>query len=599
VDSDRNDGLRALAPLLADRLRIPIACISGRRAFVRTAVVSVADRNAHLEGMSPPSRTSLRWPAVLAAGLLLATSAAHAQPSLVVRPYLQSVDTDTAIIGLRLDRECPVTVHFGSEGGALEQAATSPNGVHHFVTLEGMKAGQRYAYRVEACGQDTLAGGSFQAAPPPTERQVTFGVNGDFGTGGARQKEVAAVMTQRMPDFWLGVGDIAYTDGTDEEFVSKLFAPMSGLLANSPFFPVLGNHEYKTQDAQPYLNNLELPRDNPAATERYYAFDWGPVHVVGLDSQCAAGHASTCTLAEQRAFLEQSLGSSTAPWKIVMLHHPPYSSGSHGSNSKVQGFIPTLEAGGVDLVLTGHDHNYERSHPLKGGQVVPEGTPGAVRYLVVGAGGATLRQFPGSAPAWSAYRNNTDYGYLEVEIDGGTLQGRFINTQGQVVDQFTLTKDVPDAPAPQLSVSAEPAEGPAPLTVTLTAQGAPNPDDVVWNLGDGELASGAVVTHTYAAPGQYTATASVPGAGGGVQHSVEVAVQDEVGQVGPVVEPPPFDPPQGPGEGDEVGEGDEPGEGDGLPGVGCSAGAGGLFVGPLALATLLFRRRRRAIPGSR
>jgi hypothetical protein len=109
-------------------------------------------------------------------------------------------------------------------------------------------------------------------------------------------------------------------------------------------------------------------------------------------------------------------------------------------------FAPVFEQYGVDLVLTGHDHNYERSKPMKGSAVAPSGTRG-ITYLVVGSGGATLRTFPGAQPSWTAFRDNTTMGYLDVVVDGGTLTTKFISSTGTVRDTLTLTKTVPVAAA--------------------------------------------------------------------------------------------------------------------------------------------------------
>jgi hypothetical protein len=149
---------------------------------------------------------------------------------------------------------------------------------------------------------------------------------------------------------------------------------------------------------------------------------------------------------------------------VVYFHHPPWSSGVHGSQLTMRReFGPLFEQYKVDLVLTGHDHNYERSRLMKGDGVAASGA-GGVTYVVVGSGGASLRIFPSSQPSWTAYRNNTDMGYLDVKVSGGTLTGRFYNTGGTIKDTFTVTKMLPAAlPGEPVGVSAaalETAPGP-------------------------------------------------------------------------------------------------------------------------------------------
>ena len=179
-----------------------------------------------------------------------------------------------------------------------------------------------------------------------------------------------------------------------------------------PLFASPGNHEYVTNQAQPYLDNIYLPANNPADTERYYSFDWGPVHFVALDSNCAMGLASRGSLhaAAQKSWAAADLAATKQPWKVVFFHHPPWSSGEHGSQLTMRrDFGPLFEQYGVDIVLTGHDHDYERSKAMVGDGVAPSGTRGVV-YWVVGSGGASLRSFPIAQPSWTAYRNNTDAG---------------------------------------------------------------------------------------------------------------------------------------------------------------------------------------------
>ena len=123
-----------------------------------------------------------------------------------------------------------------------------------------------------------------------------------------------------------------------------------------PLFPTPGNHEYVTNQGQPYLDNFYLPANNPEGTERYYSFDWGPVHFVSLDSNCAIGLASPdrCTLAAQKSWVAQDLAATQRPWKVAFFHHPPWSSGEHGSQLTMRReFGPLFEQYGVDLVLTG------------------------------------------------------------------------------------------------------------------------------------------------------------------------------------------------------------------------------------------------------
>jgi uncharacterized protein (TIGR03382 family) len=130
-------------------------------------------------------------------------------------------------------------------------------------------------------------------------------------------------------------------------------------------------------------------------------------------------------------------------------------------------FAPLFERYGVDLVLTGHDHNYERSHPMLGDGVAPPGKRG-IPYLVVGGGGASLRSFATSAPAWSAVRNNKDFGFLDVTVSEGTLTAQLVTPTGKIADAFTLTK--------QLAPRQEPPSAPGETPATPETPAAPTPE---------------------------------------------------------------------------------------------------------------------------
>jgi 3',5'-cyclic AMP phosphodiesterase CpdA len=386
-----------------------------------------------------------------------APSTVDSGPALPRLPYLQSVGATSALVAFRTGVSCTPFVRYGPGTDLSRTAMASAAGWRHAVKLTGLSAGQTYSYVVEACGSVTGVR-QFRTATLPGTSRVHFTAMGDFGTGGSAQVEVLARLGQagRAGELLLALGDNAYSSGTEQELQDRLFKPMAALLRQVPLFPSLGNHEYLTNQGQPYLDNFYLPANNPAVTERYYSFNWGPVHFVALDSNCAIGLATSdrCTLAAQKSWLAQDLAATQQPWKVVFFHHPPWSSGAHGSQLAMRReFAPLFEQYGVDLVLTGHDHNYERSKPMKGDGVAATGTRG-VTYVVVGSGGATLRTFPIAQPSWTAYRNNTDMGYLDVVVDGGTLNARFLNPAGTVRDSLTLTKTLPTAASAGMSAAA-------------------------------------------------------------------------------------------------------------------------------------------------
>lgn len=522
---------------------------------------------------------------VFAAGSTFAATATRA-------PYVEDVRPDSAVIGVRLSSACPVTVRFGTDPQSLAQTAQSAqSATQQFVTLTGLQPGTSYTYQVDACGTPLNQGGTFVSAPPVGSRNVHFAAMGDFGTGGPEEKAVADKMLQEHPAFWLALGDDAYESGTESDWDNHFFAPLKSLLANVPVFPALGNHEYVTNDGQPYLDAFQLPTNNDQQSERYYSFDWGDVHVSVLDSMCAIGNStSDCNNTAQKAWLTQDLAQSKATWKVAIFHHPVYSTGEHGSTPQMQAYTPIFEAGGVDLVLTGHDHTYERTKPMVGGQAVAEGTPGAVTYIVVGTGGAGSYQFSGGMPSYDAVRNTGFFGYLDLNAIGGTLTGKLVTSDGQTKDTFTLNKSVP---APTVKIVTESAQGQAPLTAHFIAQTEPADATINWSFSDGGTATGTSVDHTFADPGTYTVTATATS--GDQTGTATASVTVDANQ-------PPVIGDQQPSQPGTVNPGADTGSDSGSNGgsteataQGCNAGAAAGPIAALAgLALMTLRRRRRA-----
>ena len=262
-----------------------------------------------------------------------------------------------------------------------------------------------------------------------SDLSIRFAVIGDYGGGGAPEADVASLLASWQPDLVITVGDNNYPDGAAEtidanigQFYRAFIHPYQGGYGQGAdinrFFPTLGNHDWTTDNAQPYLDYFTLP-----GNERYYDFTWGPVHFFALDSDSrepdGVGSSSP-----QAAWLQAGLASSTAPWNIVYMHHPPYSSGMHGS---VDWTRWPYQEWGADAVLSGHDHTYER--------LLVDGFP----YFINGLGGGAIYYFVDILDG-SQIRYNDDYGAMLVDADPGQITFQFITRQGVTVDTFTLEK---------------------------------------------------------------------------------------------------------------------------------------------------------------
>lgn len=264
-----------------------------------------------------------------------------------------------------------------------------------------------------------------QPSPVPATR---FAVIGDYGMEGEPAAAVAGLVASWAPDFVLTLGDNNYPDGAAEtidrnvgQYYSNFIAPYSGAFgsgaAESRFFPVLGNHDWVVGYPEPYLHYFKPPGNG-----RYYRIDRGPISICCLDSM--PGEPDGWTIdSPQAAWLQAELAAAPGPWKLVAMHHPPFSSGHHGSCDWMRW---PFAAWGAQLVLAGHDHNYER--------IVRDG----ITYVVNGLGGGA-RYAPGmSGVEGSQIFFNADHGAMLIEADATTLRARFVTRAEHMIDEFTL-----------------------------------------------------------------------------------------------------------------------------------------------------------------
>jgi 3',5'-cyclic AMP phosphodiesterase CpdA len=182
-------------------------------------------------------------------------------------------------------------------------------------------------------------------------------------------------------------------------------------------YPVAGNHDYETQRAAPFLQSFVLPENGDA--ERWYSFDWGDVHFVALDTEQIGS--------SQARWLDADLMQTRLPWTIVVGHRPPFSSGSHGSSSEFRKhFVPVLEKYQVPLVLSGHDHDYERTKVMNG-----------VTYVVTGGGGHGTR--PVGRNSFTAFSEQVIH-FVFVEVEGSRMVVHAIDGVGREFDQAVIDR---------------------------------------------------------------------------------------------------------------------------------------------------------------
>ena len=229
---------------------------------------------------------------------------------------------------------------------------------------------------------------------------------------------------------FLPLGDTQYETGTYDSFMRSYdmwFAPVKSISR-----PAVGNHEYQTAGASGYYQYFGARAGDPS--KGYYSYDIGDWHVVALNSNCSVVSCSKGSAQEQ--WLRQDLGASTAKCSIVYWHHPMYSSGNHGNNPGLTALYQAAYDYGVELVLSGHDHHYERFAPQNAYGV---GDPMGVRQFVVGTGGKS--HYPLGTVKPNSEVNNVDtYGLLELKLGSGTYDWRFVPEAGKsFTDSGTAT----------------------------------------------------------------------------------------------------------------------------------------------------------------
>lgn len=320
----------------------------------------------------------------------------------------------------------------------------------HEVTLSGLTPGTSYRYQV-SLGDTVMAKGEnlrFRTAPPPEQKSLTFIA---FADSGVTYSSVQLALRDQMlkDSFELAVlaGDVSEEEGSFEQFQATYFDVYKEMISRIPFVPVIGDDEYSTADGQPFLDLFVLPRNGTVGrAERFYSFDYGPVHFVALDTE---GIGPT-----QSAWLDADLTASKAFWKVVYFQRTPFGNGQrhlitgYGATRVRTFFAPILEKHKVSLVLAGNNHVYGRTAPLIN---ATPGEPfatittvenGGVIYVTTGGGGDPMLD-----PAYSDIFHAPPGGaslsinqYVKVTINDCSLTLKAIDTAGVVRDEFTINR---------------------------------------------------------------------------------------------------------------------------------------------------------------
>lgn len=413
-------------------------------------------------------------------------------------PYLQNGSAEAITIRWRTSTPAAGRVWLGSAPGALSVAADEPAAItEHEIRLTGLSPETRYYYAIGSpagiqSGDDAATW--FETAPPIGQARPTrVWILGDSGLANAAARSVRdsylAYSAGAKTDVWLMLGDNAYGTGTDAEYQGAVFDQHAAFLRTHVLWPTRGNHDtIFSGGSNDYYELFTMPTaaeagGMPSGSEAWYSFDHGDVHFVCLDSE---GSIRT-PLGAMLTWLDSDLSSTNRTWVIAFWHHPPYTKGSHDSDNAGdsagrmrdmrENALPILETHGVDLVLTGHSHSYERSFLLDGHYGLSQSL---LPSMILDGGdgrrdgdGAYEKATPGPAPhegavyavAGSSAQTSGGtlnhpvmvsslnvLGSLVLDVHGNELDGRFLDSQGAVRDSFAIVKgstvDVPGSGIP-------------------------------------------------------------------------------------------------------------------------------------------------------
>ncbi len=385
-----------------------------------------------------------------------------APPALTRGPYLQSATETGITVVCQTASSTTLVLRYGTRSGPpWDGEASSPSGTTHVIRLGALRPSTRYYYEL-AAGSSVLAGGKehyFRTSPAEKSRaSFRFLAWGDSGTGSSTQFDVAARMEEVLPhpEFALGLGDLVYDSGAASDYDPKLFEPYAGIFPRMTFWPTLGNHDVKTSNGAPYLDAFYLPTDtgapgHPSNTERYYSFDHGMAHFVCADSESSSSDPGSAMY----EWLADDLDDARARgkrWLFAFLHHPPYSKGTHDSDDEGdliavrENLVPMFESKGVDMVMVGHSHNYERSYLARNDAILQNhpndytkiGSPNGTIYLVSGCGGKTGSGSLDHPLMATSYGSVAGFNVIDVSHD--ELRGYFVERDGETTDLFAVHK---------------------------------------------------------------------------------------------------------------------------------------------------------------
>jgi len=270
--------------------------------------------------------------------------------------------------------------------------------------------------KVRGGKQDVITGTPGAPLPDPLDARKVA-VFGDMGEGSPAQTRSAALALKWGPSYVATVGDNVYPLGREVDWARRFDPQFAELRRTAIWRPALGNHDYYSGDLRPYFNRFPN-----TAGQAYYTWKLDQAEFFVLDTEQRLDDKSA-----QRAWLERQLAASTAPYRVIQMHRPMLSTNGGGIARNLYGSLgPLIAKYGVQLVLAGHEHGYERSRDVDG-----------TTYMVVGGGGATTIPYVFKLPGSSLVRTARNH-HLELAFDAGRMVVRAVDDRGEAFDTMTV-----------------------------------------------------------------------------------------------------------------------------------------------------------------
>lgn len=363
-------------------------------------------------------------------------------------PYLLAVSDSSAVVRWTTHREVVGAIRFWVVEDTTRVVANERSRVHSF-RLSGLKPASRITYQIQISAGEWSNTFTFQTfntdISGDTLHLVAFGDSGAWSRG---QFDIAKLLNEEDVELVLHVGDLAYPEASPEALSDKFFAVYRQLLTRAPIVAAPGNHDLSWRDGEAFIDAFDPPAGWSSGSPLYFAFTAGQTRFIGLHSAGGAPKGSLAdTTSSQFRWLEAELRSASADaridWVIVFLHHSIYSGASgffgYGSHEALQAVLaPLFDRYRVDLVLSGHDHDYQRSKPIRAGQIASTGE-GTV-YVVTGGGGGLMSLHGVVEDAWFTDRAEKLFHYVKITIDDEELRLEAIDSQGRAFDAYAIQR---------------------------------------------------------------------------------------------------------------------------------------------------------------